>query len=353
MDAPPLLPVASYQVCFYAVISLHCEDTIIWITTKDSTGYYSEFPGGSGQVDVPQIVLVGYSSPAILIGFIFSLCLKVLPLPLGLRRTQGINIISRSNSFIISAACHVSTLRQVHSPSSKPTLMTLDNNAELEGTAGYWGHNATLAISAIVDQHSELQSLTRRANVALGCSTTLSEQARSTAPAENIPNAETRASDENGAIIDEQTTQPLLSSLPTCRANSSFMDPDQGIIVASVDGRQGVVDDKADTESQRIISLSSTNGDHNRYAVRSLGAGDAEDRLQATRSLEDGSVSEEDDMQLRVRISRSRTLWGVLCMPEEFYREFEELEGGAELEHLSFGIEQHCVVAPETGHFYA
>lgn len=87
--------------------------------------------------------------------------------------------------------------------------------------------------------------------------------------------------------------------------------------------------------------------------MRSLGAGDAEDRLQATRSLEDGSVSEQDDMQFRVRISRSRIRWGVVRMPEEFYREFEELEGGAELEHLSFRIEQHCVVAPENGHFYA
>lgn len=195
MDAPPLLPVASYQVCFYTVVLLYYEDTIIWITTKDSTGYYSAFPRDSGQVDVPQISLVGYSSPAIFISLIFSLWLIVLPLLLGLRRIWGTNIISRSNSFIISAACHVSTIiRQVHSPSSKPTLMTLDNNAELEGTADDWGHNATLAISAIVDQHSELQSLTRRANAALGCSTTLSEQARSTAPAENIPNVETRAS---------------------------------------------------------------------------------------------------------------------------------------------------------------
>lgn len=58
-------------------------------------------------------------------------------------------------------------------------------------------------------------------------------------------------------------------------------------------------------------------------------------------------------MQFRVRISRSRIHWGVVRMPEDFYGEFKELEGGAEVEHLGFGIEQHCVVVPETGHFYA
>lgn len=366
--------------------------------TKGSLGYYSPLSEEARLRNPHQLVLVGYSSPVILIGFIFSLCLIVLPLLLGLRRLQGFIVISRSNSLIISAACHISTLRQDHWPSGKLTRMAFDDNTEALGNADEWGHSVTSAISAIAVEHIELQPLVpepEKTTAPPDCSTTPSQRAHSGALADNITNRETRVSIENSSTINEQIAQPLPPLPPlltTCKANSNFAPHDSTTLTATVRrrdagehplpscrpssesvisddvgrisiadsddspacaGRAGAVDGSPDTESQRLITLAPANSDNGRRAVRSLGADETEDRLQAACSLEEASSSEEDDMQFRLRISRSRIRWGVVRMPDEFYAQFEDLEGGSKVEHLSFGIEQQGVTAPEPGHFYA
>lgn len=344
------------------------------------------------------ITLVGYSSPAILIGFIFSLCLIVLPLLLGLRRLQGPTIISRSNSLIMSAACHVSTLRHIHSPSNRRKTVSLnDNNAEVAGNADDWVHSATSAISAVMDEQIELRPLIpvdRRTAATLGGSTTPSEQAQSGAPAKNTRIADTQVSAHNSPVIDEQTTQPILPSLSAHRPNSSSADRDSDTLAASMSsqdaddhsfilwrpisgsvtaedasqhssadsdgstacaGQAGAAESDADPEERRLITSASADGDHSRRTTAPCSvAGDAEDsRLQAARSLEDGPVSEEDDVQFRIRLSRSRIRWGAVRMPEEFYMQFPDLEDGAKLGHLTFGTEEQRVAPPNPGYFYA
>lgn len=343
------------------------------------------------------ITLVGYSSPAILIGFIFSLCLIVLPLLLGLRRLRGSAIISRSNSLIISAACHVSTLRQVRSSSSKPKTVSLDNHAELVGNADDWAHSAASAIYAVADEHVELQPLmpvARRTAATHSRSTTPPEQIQSGAPAKINQIAETRFPAHNSPMMDEQTPQPMLSSLSARRPNNDSAYQDSDTIAASISSQDaeyhssimcrpisgsvtaddvsqhsyadsdgstactaqaGAVESDADPESRRLITSAPADGDHSRRTTApSSVAGDAEDgRLQAARSLEDGPVSEEDDVQFRIRLSRSRIRWGAVRMPEEFYMQFRDLEDGAKLGHLTFGTEEQRVAPPNPGYFYA
>ncbi|KAI0376668.1 hypothetical protein F5Y04DRAFT_273630 [Hypomontagnella monticulosa] len=48
------------------------------------------------------------------------------------------------------------------------------------------------------------------------------------------------------------------------------------------------------------------------------------------------------------QLARSKIRWGVIQMPPEWYAEF----GGANIEHLSFGVQEDDVRAPEKGHFY-
>lgn len=274
--------------------------------------------------------------------------------------------------------------------------MPLNNSVEIEGNADDWAHSAHSAISAVVEQHMELQPLmpaARRTAAALGCSTNPSEQALGRESAENIQNTETRGFAENGPMIDEQTTRPILPSLSGCRANSNSADQDSDTTAASISsrhvedhplhsyrrisgsvtahdvsqngntssdgstacaGQAGAVESDADLESQRLIPSYSGNGDHSRRTTaRSSDAGDAEDRLQAARSLEDGPVPEEDDVKFRIRLSRSRIRWGAVRMPEEFYTQFPGLEDGAKLGHLTFGTEEQSVAPPIPGYFYA
>lgn len=297
--------------------------------------------------------------------------------------------MSRSNSLIISAACHVSTLRHAHSSSRIPTKLSLESNAD------DWAYNATSAISAVVDEHIELQPLmpvARRTAAALSCSTAASEQAQIGAAAENIQIAETRVSAHNSTMIDDQTAQPILPSLSTCRANSDSADQHSDITAAS-ESSQGVgdhpfllyrrisgivtaddviqnsnthsdrstaysghadaVESDADTELQRLITSAPADGHDSRRIARSSDADDGEDRLQAARSLEDGPVFEEDDGQFRIRLSRSRIRWGVVRMPEDFYMQFPDLEDGAKPGHLTFGTEEQGVAPPNPGYFYA
>lgn len=340
------------------------------MTTNEFAGYYSGLVGGEDD----QIALVGYSSPAILIGFILSLILIMIPLLLSLRKIQGSMIISRSNSLIMSAACHVSILREVYSPSSKSMSMArddkaLNHSAEATGSAEDWGQRTVADMAAAVEEGIELQPLisgSREHSAASHRNTTQLEQASREVPAENITNIEKESTsksvdlerDNRGALRHGRDAEerPLLSSLSN-RESVIIVESDIGqdgnanrTISA---GRTFVSDEDVYAESPRPVTFTHAKGDHSRSTVSYLDTADDDDRIQAACRLEDGSDSEEDDAQFRINISRSRIRWGVVRMPEEFYAQFEDLEGGAKLDHLSFGIEQQAVTAPEPGHFYA
>lgn len=339
-----------------------------WTTTNDFAGYYSGLVGREDD----QITLVGYSSPAILIGFILSLILIILPSLLGLRRIQGSMIISRSSSLIISAACHVSILRKVHSPSNKSRSIvqdeiTLNHTAE---AVDDWGQRTIAEMAAAVEEGVESQPLisgSRKHSAASRRSTTQLEQSRRDLPAENItkmtgkkePNSKSvdLERDNRGTVRHgrDAETYPLLSSgsnKESVNNGDSNIGPDSSSNSRICAGRTVVSDEDVETESPHLVTFTQAEGDHTRSTVSYLDTAD-DDRIQATRRLEDDSDSEGDDEQFRVKISRSKIRWGVVRMPEEFYAQFEDLEGGAKLEHLSFGIEQQEVTAPEPGHFYA
>jgi hypothetical protein len=116
-----------------------------------------------------------------------------------------------------------------------------------------------------------------------------------------------------------------------------------------------VTEGDANTEPHRIINSAPANSEDGPSTVSRLDTDDIDDRLEAAREPEDGSIPEEDDMQFRIRLSRSRVRWGVVRMPKEFYTQFGDREHGVQLGHLTFGIEDQGVDPPEEhpGHVYA
>lgn len=343
---------------------------MIFLCTNDFAGYYS----GLVSMTDDQIALVGYSSPAILIGFIFSLVLIMLPLLLGLRRIRGSMIISRSNSLIMSAACHVSILREVDSPSTKSRSMVRDDSAfshiaEAAGPMDDWGQRTIADMSAGMEEGVELQPLISRSprhSASSRRSTTQSEQASREVPADNITSIENESNvnsvdleqDNRGTLSHGRDAEehPLLSSAGSNRDSvnneNSNIGRNSDVKSNACTGETIMSEEDVDTESPRHNPITHAKRDHVRNTVSYLDTASDDDRIQAARKLEDCSDPEEDDTQFRIKISRSRIRWGVVRMPEEFYAQFEELEG-VKLEHLSFGIEQQGVTAPEPGHHYA
>lgn len=287
-------------------------------------------------------------------------------------------IVSRSNSLTMSAACHVSTFKEVYSSSTRSMSVardenTLDDIAETVGDGDDWGRRAVAAISATVEEGYELQPLIPESldqTAASGCYTIQSERGNSGGLAENISSVETGTSsnfadlERGNRVVWKQGRDseghPLLS-LRSDRRGMINDDSDLGRDSTPVLGDRSVYAGRAimfegdtDTESEHLVASSHANSDHSRRTAGSLDADDTEDRLQAACRLEDGSVSEEEDMRFRILLSRSRIRWGVVLMPDEFYTQFGDREDGMKLGHLTFGIEEQGVAPPEDdpGHVY-
>ncbi|KAL1878222.1 hypothetical protein Daus18300_002139 [Diaporthe australafricana] len=116
-----------------------------------------------------------------------------------------------------------------------------------------------------------------------------------------------------------------------------------------------VTEGDPNTEPQCPITSPHADDEQGRSPASSLDADDTDDRLDSARRLEDGSNDSEDDMQFRIRVSRSRIRWGVVPMPEEFYEQFREPGKYVVVGHLSFGIEEQGVASPvdSPAHVYA
>lgn len=391
--------------CCSLILSYRNIYTIGWkLTLEDSTGYYNELPQDGSQKHANLVVLVGFSPPAIFIGFCISLLLVLLPLLLGFRKLQGSMIISRSNSLIISAACHVSTLQKARSSYSRSISEVFDDNtfnedAETLDSSHHWGHDTIAAISATVGESIELQPLIAepfKHSPATMCSTSQSKQTKRRFLAEDDSNMETPIYLQNGQMSNNLVQKSRTPSLTDCRANSDIVHVEQENRIALGDswdaetcpflssrtnrtsiindaliisrtsntscedstinaGRVAVTEGNAPTDFHRPSSSDPVDSGDRPTAMRSLEADDTEDRLQAAREVEDGSNTEEDDTQFRIRLSRSRIRWGDVRMPAEFYTQFGQREVGVILGHLTFAIEEQGVTPPENhpGHVYA
>lgn len=347
-----------------------------WITSNAIFLFMSEGGYYSGLIDSydDQVTLVGYSSPAILIGFIVSLLLLALPVLLALRRLRGHMPISRSNSLIISAACHVSICRKVHSASSMYIPMSWETESlncltESVGDGDDWGRRTLAAMSSAMEAGIELHPLLPRSceqSAVSSHSTAQLQEAGLRHSADSVGNERTgdnsKVADTTGALEgshhDEE--QRLFSSQPS-PGITIYENPDVSRIGnaalsnSTYTGQNVVAEGDTDMESERLVIPNHASGDYARIKGSNLDIDEADDRMQAARRLEYGSEAEEDDMQFRIRISRSRILWGVVPMPEEFYSQFEQQENGIELGHLTFGVKEQGVAPPESGldHLYA
>lgn len=383
--------------CCSLILSYRNIYTIGWkLTLEDSTGYYNELPQDGSQKHANLVVLVGFSPPAIFIGFCISLLLVLLPLLLGFRKLQGSMIISRSNSLIVSAACHVSTLRKARSSYSRSISEVFDDNtfnedAETLDSSHHWGHDTIAAISATVGESIELQPLIAepfKHSPAPTCSTTQSKQTKWRVLAEDNSNMETPIYLQNGQMSNKLVQERRTPSLTDCRANSDrialgdsrdaetcpfLSSPTNGTSIINDPliisrnsnttcedstinaGRVAATEGNAPTDFHRLSSSDPVDSGDRPTAMRSWEADDTEDRLQAAREVEDGSNTEEDDTQFRIRLSRSRIRWGDVRMPAEFYTPFGQREVGVILGHLTFAIEEQGVTPPENhpGHVYA
>ena len=223
--------------------------------------------------------------------------------------------------------------------------MLRDKNAERSGHLDDCHHSITPGESALVEEAVELQPLmpeSRRYFPRSPDSATRSKQALRVVSAENNLKMETGNVLESGRGIE---AHPLLPSLPISENVATTDDVSRNSIVASVDsavyaGHKAMSERDGDAESQRLITMVHAEGKHSMSTVRILDADETDDRLQAARKLEDGLNSEEDEMRFRLKISRSKIRWGVVCMPKEFYAQFRPLQDGVKLGHLAFGIEE-------------
>ncbi|KAH8768861.1 hypothetical protein F5883DRAFT_521256 [Diaporthe sp. PMI_573] len=267
----------------------------------------------------------------------------------------------------MSAACHVSTCRQGDSPPSKSVSRVkndfiLDGIAEEVGTGDDWGRRTVSAISATVEEGIDLQPLMpacRSSSAAHRYSTTPSLPACRAKSNFADPNRDSIAALNSSRDVEEH---PLLSPRPkkgsvvngyadVNRYGNAVTSEDSTIYAAHVPVTEG----DANTETHRIINSAPANSEDAPITVSRLDAHDTDDRLEAARELEHGSISEENDMQFRTRLSRSRIRWGAVRMPEEFYTRFGDREVGVTLGHLTFGTEEQGVDPPEDNpmHVYA
>lgn len=284
-------------------------------------------------------------------------------------------IISRSNSLIISAACHVSSFQKPHPPRSRSTSIlrekaSLDRIAEPVGNEDDWGGRTLAAMSATAEEGIELQPLMQR-NCEQSASSSrleaLSEQNDPDIPTRIISNEQMEHNnqfwDREAAIEQgkDANKHHILSSEPSregaistkldvSRNDNSKSSSNFSYTVHTV---MGVGD--TDTESQRLLTFADTGDDNSKNRDSILNVEEVDDGLQAARRLENGSETEEDELQFRIRISTSKIRWGVVPMPEEFYAQFGHQEDGVRLGHLSFGIEEQGVAPPhdDPEHLYA
>lgn len=259
------------------------------------------------------------------------------------------------------------------------------NNAEPKGNADNWSPSNIHGISAIVNVDIELQPLIPQPHKYSAISNgfaTPSEQENRTEPVETTSDVKTSASPKNSPMFDKKAKKHLHPSLLRFGAENNSVNLDQynrialenggfaeehpflssrsnrtSIINDDFGGRAPMKDGDADTEPQPLLTMAQANGDYAISTVSSLNADDTTDRLQAARSLENGSISEENDMELRTRLSRSSIRWGVVRMPNEFYGQLGHLEEckWVMLGHLSFGIKEQGVapLKDEPGYMYA
>lgn len=162
---------------------------------------------------------------------------------------------------------------------------------------------------------------------------------------------------EIGQVAEEQpflSNRSHVESTTTCvSSRSSSAISDDCILSAA---RADLPGGDSDAESQRLVTLPHGTNIHGSSIIGSgFGDCDTEGHLQSARRLENGSDCEEEDAQFRVRLSRSKIRWGVLRMPDTFYTQFRNQDHEAQVEHLTFGIEEQGVTPPESGpgHLYA
>lgn len=235
-------------------------------------------------------------------------------------------ILSRSNSLVMSAACHVSTLRRARSPFGFSKSTVRDDNLREMRHSDESCHRSPTGGSVVIEEVIELQPLvseSHRGSDASASSTLASTHAHLRGLTEDSPSiaAGTSADDFRGDR-DAEAGDTIVCTAQLNRDDGS-----------------------ATAESQQLLTVTIDN-ERRRSTISSLDADDTADRLKAARELEDGSVSEEDDAQFRVRLSRSRIRWGVVSMPDEFYTQFGDPGDGVKFEHLTFGIEEQDVAAP-------
>lgn len=272
-----------------------------------------------------------------------------------------------------------------------------DDNAGPVDNIDDWSRSTTAVTSAIVEERIELQPLVSescRSSSVSSCSTTQPKQPHSSVPAKNILRKEAEASPENNPLVNAKATQHLFSPSPVfgassdsanlgedSRAGTQFgWDIEEQPLLSTGSTRRSITvsrltrnsitasDDTTvnaaqpvvaqgdvNTESRCLISSPHADSDNGRDTASCVDADGTDDGSAAVSRLEDSTDTEEDDMQFRTRLSKSRIRWGVVRMPDEFYAQFEDMEEGVELGHLSFGTEEQGVVPPvdDTWHVYA
>lgn len=89
-------------------------------------------------------------------------------------------------------------------------MIAFDDNAEVVGDADHWGYSTAAAISVILEESIELQSLIAvpiEISAASSSPTTPSEVLHRRAPAQNLSRTETEASPENSTTADDWAAQ--------------------------------------------------------------------------------------------------------------------------------------------------
>lgn len=111
---------------------------------------------GTGLSD-DAYVGIGYSTMALLVLFVIAFVLATIPLLLCIKHKRGSMVVGGSNSFVISAACHVPPLEKSVTPLSV-SLVGNDGNQTTE--SGYLrGASSTEFVMASAPRESEAGSM--------------------------------------------------------------------------------------------------------------------------------------------------------------------------------------------------
>lgn len=136
-------------------------------------------------------------------------------------------IVSRSNSMIISAACHISSLRKAHPPFKMPMSINRGDNTKPVRNVYGWSPRHVHGMSAIIYGGIGLQPLippTQQYSALSNGFATPSEQKNRSEPFETIPDVKTSATRKNSPIFDKQAKQHLHPSLQRIGAEDNSVN---------------------------------------------------------------------------------------------------------------------------------